>query len=368
MVSLTVSNVGKTFTPRARATGVVRVDLDVEHGELVSLLGPSGCGKTTTLRCIAGLETPDHGRIVLDGVVLFEESTEDRRGVDIGPERRGIGMVFQDYALWPHMDVFRNVAFGLQGARRSRSEVAIEVEAALRRVRLWDHRGKRISQLSGGQQQRVALARALAPRPKVVLFDEPLSNLDTQLRDDLRSEILELHRTLELASLWVTHDQEEALGMSDRVVLMNEGRVEQTATPFDLWERPATRFAAGFLGATNRISGTVATDGPDALALSVDGGLRLVLPAGAPVAAGDRAIAFIRMGAVRLLDEPPATTTTNVVEAEVTQQTFHGDYSIVTVRFGRGALKVKVDRPLDARPARRHIHLDPARLHVFRDV
>lgn len=366
MVSLTVSNVGKTFTPRARATGVDRVDLEVERGELVSLLGPSGCGKTTTLRCIAGLEKPDRGRITLDGVVLFEGSTNGERGVDIRPEHRGIGMVFQDYALWPHMDVFRNVAFGLQGARRSRSEVAAEVEAALRRVRLWDHRGKRISQLSGGQQQRVALARALAPRPRVVLFDEPLSNLDTQLRDDLRSEILELHRTLELASLWVTHDQEEALGMSDRIVLMNEGRVEQTASPADLWAAPATRFAAGFLGATNRLSGTVADDGRGSLELSVDDGPRLALPAGAPVAAGDRASAYIRTGAVQLLDRAPEVSI-NIVPADVTGQTFHGDYSIVMVRFGHGTLKVKVNRPLDPWSTPRYVHLDPRQFHVFRE-
>ncbi|WP_454129535.1 ABC transporter ATP-binding protein [Microbacterium aurum] len=335
-----------------------RVDLKVESGELVSLLGPSGCGKTTTLRCIAGLEKPDRGQITLDGVVLFEGATNGERGVDISPEHRGIGMVFQDYALWPHMDVFRNVAFGLQGARRSRSEVAAEVEAALRRVRLWDYRGKRISQLSGGQQQRVALARALAPRPKVVLFDEPLSNLDTQLRDDLRSEILDLHRTLDLASLWVTHDQEEALGMSDRVVVMNEGRVEQTATPSDLWERPATRFAAGFLGATNRLSGIVASDGSGSLMLAVDDGPRLTLPADAQIAAGDRATAFIRTGAVQLLDHPPEEAT-NIVPADVTGQSFHGDYSIVTVKFGHGTLKVKVDHPVDSWSTPRFVHLDP---------
>ncbi len=195
-------------------------------------------------------------------------------------------MVFQDYALWPHMDVFRNVAFGLQSARRSRVEVADKVEEALRRVRLWDHRDKRISQLSGGQQQRVALARALAPRPKVVLFDEPLSNLDTQLRDDLRVEILDLHRQLGLTSIWVTHDQEEALGMSDRVILMNEGHVEQTGSPSDLWTAPATKFAAEFLGATNRLPGTIVDAGGQAIAIAVDNGPRLLLSLAPPLRLG----------------------------------------------------------------------------------
>ncbi|TCM36005.1 ABC transporter ATP-binding protein [Kribbella sp. VKM Ac-2568] len=366
MELLTISNIGKTFTHQARTAGVHRVDLEVGQGELISLLGPSGCGKTTTLRCIAGLEAPDHGRIELDGTVLFADGTMGSRGVAVAPERRGIGMVFQDYALWPHMDVFRNVAFGLQGARRSRVEVADEVERALRSVRLWEHRDKRISQLSGGQQQRVALARALAPRPKVVLFDEPLSNLDTQLRDDLRLEILDLHRQLGLTSIWVTHDQEEALGMSHRVVLMNEGRIEQTGRPPELWAAPATKFAAEFLGATNRLSGTVVTADDQTLALAVDDGPRLYLTTRSPVAAGDRATAFIRTSAIKLIDKPSAGAT-NVVPAEVIGQTFHGDYSVVTMRLGGTAIKVKVDRLLDPSAAHRFAHLDPSQLIVFRD-
>lgn len=366
MELLSVRNIGKTFTHDARAAGVHRMDLEVGQGELISLLGPSGCGKTTTLRCIAGLETPDHGQIELDGTVLFADRATGDHGVDVPPERRGIGMVFQDYALWPHMDVFRNVAFGLQGARRSRVEVADEVEEALRSVRLWEHRDKQISQLSGGQQQRVALARALAPRPKVVLFDEPLSNLDVQLRDDLRREILDLHRRLGLTSIWVTHDQEEALGMSHRVVLMNEGRVEQTGSPSELWTMPATRFTAGFLGATNRLSGTVVTADDQNLALAIDDGPRLLLPPRSPVGKGDRATAFIRTSAIELIDESPAGAT-NVVPAEVIGQTFHGDYSVVTVRFGGTVLRVRVDRLLDPSAAPRFAHLDPSQLMVFRD-
>lgn len=196
MALLSIRNIGKIFaSDHGGVGGLHRLDLEIEHGELISLLGPSGCGKTTTLRCIAGLETPDHGAIELDGNVLFSsEQSATRNTVNIPPERRGLAMVFQDYALWPHMDVFKNVAFGLQGTRLSRSEISGKVEHALRNVRLWDSRNRRISQLSGGQQQRVALARAMAPNPRVILFDEPLSNMDAQLREDMRFEILELQK------------------------------------------------------------------------------------------------------------------------------------------------------------------------------
>ncbi|WP_138846392.1 ABC transporter ATP-binding protein [Rhodococcus pyridinivorans] len=366
MALLSVQNIGKTFSHGTRATGLQRVDLEVEKGELVSLLGPSGCGKTTTLRCIAGLVTPDHGSIELEGTVLFSAGATGGRSVDIPPERRGIGMVFQDYALWPHMDVFRNVAFGLRGAGRSRGMIADEVERALRSVRLWDHREKRISQLSGGQQQRVALARAIAPKPKVVLFDEPLSNLDTQLRDDLRLEVLELHRTLGLTSIWVTHDQEEALGMSHRIVLMNEGRVEQIGTPSELWAAPANRFAAGFLGATNRMAGLVALAQDHTLVLAVDDGPRLQLPSKSPVQPGDRATVFIRMSAVELRRNC-ADGAINVVPAEITGEAFHGDYSLVTVRCGDTVLKVRAYGLPEQTPPPQFVYMDPAQLVVFRD-
>lgn len=366
MVLLSVQNLGKTFTQGGQSTGVHRVDLEVEQGELISLLGPSGCGKTTTLRCIAGLVKPDHGRIELEGNVLFSARAPSDSVVDVAPERRGIGMVFQDYALWPHMDVFRNVAFGLQAGRRSRVEVADGVESALRSVRLWDHRDKRISQLSGGQQQRVALARAIAPQPKVVLFDEPLSNLDTQLRDDLRAEVVDLHRKLGLTSIWVTHDQEEALGMSQRVVLMNEGRVEQAGSPIELWTAPATRFVAGSLGVTNRLSGTVIATDDQALALAIDDGPRLLLSDGARVETGDRATAYVRTSAIELLDHAPVGAA-NVVPVEIVGQTFHGEYSVVTVRCGNMVLKVRVSRFLERKVPPRFAYFDPLRLVVFRD-
>ncbi len=278
-------------------------------------------------------------------------------------------MVFQDYALWPHMDVFKNVAFGLYGARLSRVEVDAEVELALRSVRLWDHRDKRISQLSGGQQQRVALARAMAPKPKIILFDEPLSNLDTQLRDDMQLEILELQQRMGLTSIWVTHDQEEALGMSTRVVVMNDGRVEQIGRPADLWKTPATSFVAGFLGTTNRILGTVviAEDGGGrTLALAVDGAPPVQLPEGSAFKPGDRASIYVRPGAITISDEP-SQGRPDVWRAQVLGQRFHGEYTALTVKFGGTCLRVRSDHFLESPPKFVNVQADPSDIVAFRD-
>lgn len=369
MALLTIADLSKTFTRDGMGVaGLRRLDLEVERGELVSLLGPSGCGKTTTLRCIAGLETPDRGRVELEGTVLFSsDSLSGRRRVLVPPERRGIGMVFQDYALWPHMDVFNNVAFGLRGSGRTRAEVIAGVELALRSVRLWDQRDKSVSQLSGGQQQRVAVARALAPKPAIILFDEPLSNLDSQLRNDLRLEILELQRTMGLTAIWVTHDQEEALGMSSRIVLLNDGVVEQIGTPPELWRAPATGFAAGFLGSTQRVSGTVirANDG-SSLLLAAVGAPPLQLPESTQLHPGDQASAYLRLGAVRLSDGATAGTP-NVWRAKILTQSYHGDYTILTVQIDDIRLKVRSEHLLEPRPDFIDVCLDPADILAFRD-
>lgn len=372
MALLTIQNVGKIFQgQRGDGSGLHRLELNVERGELISLLGPSGCGKTTTLRCIAGLETPDHGHIELDGNILFSSKpSSGRRAVNVPPERRGIAMVFQDYALWPHMDVFKNVAFGLRGACLSRVEVSVEVEVALRSVRLWDHRDKRISQLSGGQQQRVALARAMAPKPKIILFDEPLSNLDTQLRDDMRLEILELQQKMGITSIWVTHDQEEAMGMSTRIVLMNDGRVEQIGRPAELWKRPTTSFVASFLGTTNRVSGTIIiaeNDHGPTLALSVDGAPPVLLPEGSGLQPGDRASLYVRPGAIEISDQP-SPGRANIWRVQVAGQMFHGEYTIVTVKFGNTRLRVRSDYFHESLPEFLDVHVDPSGIFAFRDA
>ena len=220
------------------------VSFEVAKGEFVSLLGPSGCGKTTTLRCIAGLEDADDGEIAIGG----ETVSAPGRGVMIAPNARDVGMVFQSYAVWPHMTVAENVAFPLTIRKASASVVAERVAWALGIVGLRELRDRSPSQLSGGQQQRVALARAIVGRPKVLLFDEPLSNLDAKLRDNTRAEIRRLQKELDVAAVYVTHDQTEALSMSDRVVVMERGLIMQAGAPKDLYRFPANRFVADFIG------------------------------------------------------------------------------------------------------------------------
>ncbi|MDR6689653.1 putative spermidine/putrescine transport system ATP-binding protein [Microbacterium sp. 1154] len=221
------------------------LDLTVQSGELVSLLGPSGCGKTTTLRMIAGFLAPDEGAIEMAG----------RDVTRLGPDKRPSAMVFQNYALWPHMTVAKNVAYPLRLRRLSRTEIAERVEAVLHLVNLLHHRDSRPPRISGGEQQRVALARALVQEPEVLLLDEPLSNLDAKLRVKVREEIRDLQQRLGITTVVVTHDQEEALSISDRVAVMNAGRVEQFSAPGELYQRPATEFVATFIGSLNRVEG-----------------------------------------------------------------------------------------------------------------
>ncbi len=227
------------------------IDLEIAEGEFLVLLGPSGCGKTTTLRCIAGLEDITGGRILIDGKVV---STP---GSSVPPEQRQMGMVFQSYAVWPHMTVAENLAFGLRLQKLSRAEIDKRVDEALDLVGLTGFAARGIHEMSGGQQQRVALARAVVLRPRVLLFDEPLSNLDAQLREHMRFELRQLQQRLGITAIYVTHDQQEAMVVADRVVLMNKGRIEQIGTPQDIYRRPATLFAAGFVGLANTLAGTV---------------------------------------------------------------------------------------------------------------
>ncbi len=224
---------------------VDHVDLHVDRGELITLLGPSGCGKTTALRMIAGLEKPTEGQVLID--------TDDV--TRLPAYLRDITMVFQSYALFPHMNVFENVAYGLKVAKRPKDEIAARVAEALAMVGLDGLADRATSALSGGQQQRVALARALAIRPRVLLFDEPLSNLDAKLRKRVREDIRELQQRLGITSVYVTHDQEEALAISDRVVVMRAGKIEQIGSPLDLYTRPASRFVADFIGSANFLPG-----------------------------------------------------------------------------------------------------------------
>jgi putative spermidine/putrescine transport system ATP-binding protein len=227
------------------ALAVDRLNLEIEKGELVAFLGPSGCGKTTSLRVLAGLTPASSGQIIMNGQDL----------TDMPPYRRDMGLVFQSYALFPHLDVARNVAFGLEMRKVPRGEIATRVAEAIALVRLTGLEHRRPSELSGGQQQRVALARALVIRPSILLFDEPLSNLDAKLRDEMRTEIRDIQQRLGITSVFVTHDQVEALTMCDRIAVINHGRLEQFGSPEDLYERPASAFVASFVGRSNKLTG-----------------------------------------------------------------------------------------------------------------
>ena len=241
MPLLSLNNISKRFD---HTTAVAGVSLNVERGEFFGLLGPSGCGKTTTLRMIAGLETPDSGAIQFN----------DRDITLLPPEKRGFGMVFQNYALFPHLNVFENVAFGLRARHKPKPEVVNAVSSALELVQLPGYEKRRVDELSGGQQQRVAIARAIAIEPALLLFDEPLSNLDVALREETRSELRELVKRLGLTAVYVTHDQEEAFALCDRISVMMGGRILQTGQPRELYEHPVQIPVARFLGRNNLIS------------------------------------------------------------------------------------------------------------------
>ena len=241
-MSLKIENIKKSFGTQQVLKGL---SFEVEKGEFFFLLGSSGCGKSTLLRIISGLCDPDEGRIFFNG----EDVTT------LPAEKRGVGLVFQNYALWPHMTVYDNIAFGLQVRKLKKDEIAKKVAKVLQDVRLEGLEKRYPAELSGGQQQRVALARALVVEPKLVLLDEPLSNLDANLRLEMRSELRRIHRELGLTMIYVTHDQKEALSLADRVALLHEGKLEQLGNPTELYKRPQSKFAAGFLGETNFLKG-----------------------------------------------------------------------------------------------------------------
>jgi putative spermidine/putrescine transport system ATP-binding protein len=268
-------------------------DLSVQAGEFLTLLGPSGSGKTTLLQMISGLVSPTAGRIEIDG----------RDVTDVEPGKRGIGMVFQSYALFPHMSVWDNVAYGLRMRRKSRDEVRRAVHDALTMVRMSEYAKRYPKELSGGQQQRIALARCFAYRPSVILLDEPLGALDKKLREHMQSEIRRLHKELGATFVYVTHDQDEALTLSDRICLMNQARIEQVGTPADLYDRPATRFAAQFIGHSNLLEGTLDnTRGPDGEDILLAAGGRVPLPQSGITGSHSQHCLLVRPEAPRLVD------------------------------------------------------------------
>ncbi len=261
---LTLENITKVFPPRggvSEITAVHKVNLDIEKGELVTLLGPSGCGKTTTLRMIAGFEFPTEGEIILDGQAINS----------LPPHKRDMSMVFQSYAIFPHLNVFENIAYGLNVQRLSKAVIKERVDKVLGLVHLEGYGDRAPTQLSGGQQQRVALARALIMEPKVLLMDEPLSNLDAKLREEMRTEIRRIQKEMNITSVYVTHDQIEAMTLSDRIVVMNLGVIEQIGTPMEMYRYPNSRFVANFIGRANFVTGIVEEQNKDALTVKTLG-------------------------------------------------------------------------------------------------
>ncbi len=311
MVSIHIRGLLKRFGDVAALNSL---DLDIAAGELFFLLGPSGCGKTTLLRAIAGFHLPDAGTISFDG----DEVTK------LPPHKRETGMMFQSYALWPHLNVFRNVSFGLEERRIARAEIKSRVDEALAMVKMNGLGNRRINELSGGQQQRIALARALVIRPRCLLLDEPLSNLDSKLRIEMRSEIRRICKEFGLTAIYVTHDQKEALSMADRMAVLDAGNIAQIGTPEELYRRPNSAFVAGFVGETNLIPGTLTSvSGGNYYLRTAIGELagHVVAPDWRPVA-GDAVTLSIRPECLSIDSAPPAE---NSIAGRLTESIYLGE-------------------------------------------
>jgi putrescine transport system ATP-binding protein len=307
-------------------SAVAALSLDIFQGEFFALLGPSGCGKTTLLRLLAGLEMPDAGRVLLDGHDL----------ASVPPHRRAVNMMFQNYALFPHLNVARNVAFGLKQDGLRKAEIATRVADMLALVRLEGFEGRKPHQLSGGQRQRVALARALVKRPRVLLLDEPLAALDKKLRGETQFELMHLRQKLGLTFLIVTHDQEEAMTVADRIGVMDQGRLVQVATPPEIYERPNSRWVADFIGDVNLIEGRVVEAGPGTSTIMSANAGKLHAAAAIDAGPGDTVWVAVRPEKVRISHEPPAAAAANCIAGQVWDIGYLGDVSIYKVRLDNG--------------------------------
>lgn len=330
-----LENVGKRYGDQ----WVLRqVHLQIERGEFYTFLGPSGCGKTTLLRSIAGFISPDEGTVYLDAAPVNH----------VPPWQRDVGMVFQNYALWPHMTVYENVAFGLRERKVSKVEMERRVTQALEKVDLKGTEWRRPSQLSGGQQQRVALARTLIIQPRVLLLDEPLSNLDAKLRAEMRLELLKLQRELGITTIYVTHDQEEALALSTRIAVMESGRIVQEGSPPEIYEEPRDRFVAEFVGKSNLFCGTIVHLTDTFLEIQTDDGLQI--RAASPIASrklrqGEKVLLNVRPEAVHLKRPGEALSEINQLSGKVSALAYQGSSVEYEIEVSGRALKAYIVNP-----------------------
>ena len=345
------------------AAAVNGISFSVPKGQLFTLLGPSGCGKSTTLRCIAGLERPEGGVVTIEGRPVFSFE----KNLFVSPDKRGIGMVFQSYAIWPHMTVYQNVAYALEVKRTPRDEIRRRTMEALERVGLEGVAERPAPHLSGGQQQRVALARAIVGRPSLLLFDEPLSNLDAKLRERMRIEIRELQQRLDITAVYVTHDQAEALALSDTIAVMEGGRILALGPPREIYGAPGNRFVADFVGSTNIVRGralAAAAAGGTAPVETAFGVVRCRLQG--DIRPGDEVELLIRPECVALLTAPPAEPE-NVWQAAVERVVFLGEVQDVAVRLREQSLRVRVPPWLELRAGQPvYLEMTPERCSAIR--
>jgi iron(III) transport system ATP-binding protein len=358
MAGISIRGLSKSYGGASDLAAVAHLSLDIGDGQFVTLLGPSGCGKTTTLRLIAGFIAPDAGTIVADGRLLSS------REQVVPPEARGMGMVFQNYAVWPHRTVLENVVFGLKLRRVAAAEARERVKRALALVNLTGLESRLPGELSGGQQQRVALARSLVVEPKILLLDEPLSNLDAKLRERMRGELKQLQRRTGITFIYVTHDQSEALALSDRIAVIHGGRLQQLGTPQEVYARPASRVVADFMGLINLLPATVITKAPSGVRLQTAAGWTTVVDVPVEAISGQRVEIAVRPENVRLQRHTEAD---QGQAATVTECTFLGSIMEYHVMLEEGTVLRVQTHPLEqfAIGDKVVVHIDTSQCTVF---
>ena len=333
MAILKVKNLNKYF---GKVKAVQDVTFEATEGKVLSLLGPSGCGKTTTLRCIAGFENPDRGEIYLD----------DRKITYVPPEKRGIGMIFQNYALWPHMTVYGNLAFGLQIRKVPRDEITKKIKKVLDMVQLEGYENRYPRQMSGGQQQRIAMARALVFEPEIMLLDEPLSNLDAQLREEMRFEFTELQRKLGITAIYVTHDQAEALVISDKIVILDQGKIVQSGSPKEIYSDPKNKFVAGFIAVTSFINGRIDsfTEEKKKVIVKTDDSL-VIHGFNNSFDIGQKVSVAMRMNVIKFIQDENKSdkNTVNIFKGKIIQSSYLGNIIDYKIKVGNWEVRTNSD-------------------------